>query len=36
MTIYLDARDWWIGYYRGPTHHYVCPLPCIVVRWARR
>jgi hypothetical protein len=36
MTIYLDFNDWWIGYYRGDTHHYVCPLPTLVVRWRRR
>jgi hypothetical protein len=34
--VYFDFRDWWIGYYRGPNHHYVCPLPCLVVRWPRR
>jgi hypothetical protein len=30
MKIYLDANDWWIGWYR------VCLLPCIVIRWQRR
>lgn len=34
--VYIDWRDWWIGYYRGPADHYVCPLPCLVVRWPRR
>ena len=29
LTVYLDARDWWIGYYRGP-------LPTLVIRWPRR
>lgn len=33
--VYWDFRDWWIGYYRGDTHHYVCPLPCLVIRWRR-
>lgn len=33
---YRDGRDWWVGYYRGDTHHYVCPLPTIVLRWRRR
>lgn len=36
MKVYIEPADWWIGYYRGPNHHYVCPLPCIVIRWARR
>ena len=33
--IYFDFRDWWIGYYRGPNHHYICPLPTLVIRWPR-
>lgn len=36
MRIYRDTDDWWIGYYRGPHHHYVCPLPTLVIRWRRR
>lgn len=36
MVIYLDFRDWWIGAYRGPNHWYICPLPCVVIRWERR
>lgn len=36
MKVYIDTNDWWIGYYRGDTHHYVCPLPCVVIRWNRR
>lgn len=36
MQVYIEPRDWWIGYYRGDTHHYVCPLPCVVIRWRRR
>lgn len=35
MKVYIDLRDWWIGYYRGDTHHYVCPFPTIVIRWRR-
>ena len=35
-VIYIDTADWWIGYYRGPTHHSVCPLPTLVLRWQRR
>lgn len=34
-TVYIDRRDWWVGYYRGDSHHYVCPLPTVVIRWAR-
>ena len=36
VRVYFDFRDWWVGYYRGDTHHYVCPLPTLVVRWPRR
>lgn len=35
VSIYIDLRDWWIGYYRGDAHHYVCLLPTLVVRWNR-
>jgi hypothetical protein len=35
MKVYVDVNDWWIGYYRGKTHHYVCPLPTLVIRWDR-
>lgn len=36
MDIYQDMNDWWVGYYRGATHHYVCLLPTIVIRWDRK
>jgi len=36
VSVYFDFRDWWIGYYRGPNHHYVCILPTVVIRWARK
>lgn len=35
IKIYFDSRDWWVGYYRGDTHHYICPLPTLVIRWPR-
>jgi hypothetical protein len=35
VKIYLDRNDWWIGAYRGPNHWYICPLPCVVIRWRR-
>jgi len=34
--VYVEPRDWWVGYYRGDQHHYVCFLPCVVLRWNRR
>lgn len=36
VKVYIDRADWWIGYYRSPIHHYVCPLPTLVIRWQRR
>lgn len=35
VRVYVEPRDWWIGYYRGETHHYACPLPCLVIRWRK-
>lgn len=34
--VYFDFSDWWVGYYRSDRFHYVCPLPTVVVRWARK
>lgn len=34
--VYFDFRDWWVGYYRGPDHHYVIVIPTLVFRWKRR
>lgn len=36
INIYIEPRDRWIGYFRGDDYHYVCPLPCVVIRWGRR
>jgi len=35
LKVYIDLRDWWIGWYRGPNHHYICVLPTVVIRWRR-
>lgn len=36
--VYFDggALGWWVGYHRDDDHHYVGPVPCVVVRWERR
>jgi hypothetical protein len=38
LKVYWDKRDWWWGYYRGPTHNYVIipPIFCLVFRWDRK
>jgi hypothetical protein len=33
--VYLEPRDAWVGVYVSPDHIYACPLPFVVVRWAR-
>jgi hypothetical protein len=35
LQVYLDPRDVWVGAYIAPVAVYVCPLPCLVLRWAR-
>jgi hypothetical protein len=35
VFFHVNPRDWWIGYYRSDDHHYVCPLPCLVIKWER-
>ena len=36
VELYRDRRDWWVGYYRGDRHRYVCLLPTVVLRWRRQ
>lgn len=36
VKVYVEPRDVWVGYFRGDDHHYVCPMPCLVIRWDRR
>jgi hypothetical protein len=36
LAVYIDLDDWWVGAYIGPDAVYVCPLPTLVFRWARR
>jgi hypothetical protein len=36
VSVYFEPADRWVGYYRGDEHHYVCLLPCVVIRWPRR
>jgi len=35
LKIYRDNNDWWVGWYRGPNHHYVILIPTIVIRWEK-
>lgn len=35
MRIYFEPRDLWVGAYIARDAVYVCPLPTLVIRWAR-
>jgi len=35
LAAYLEPRDVWVGVYVAEQAVYVCPLPCVVVRWSR-
>ena len=35
IRVYLEPRDAWVGLYVAPAALYFCPLPFVVVRWAR-
>jgi len=35
LRVYFEPRDWWIGVYVAVGYVYVCPLPTLVIRWAR-
>jgi hypothetical protein len=35
FSLYVEPRDAWIGLYVDPRAVYVCPLPFVVLRWAR-
>lgn len=36
LQVYLEPRDVWIGAYVAPLALFVCPAPCVVLRFARR
>ncbi len=36
MRIFVDVRNWWIGYYRVAGYHYLCLIPTIVICWGNR
>ena len=35
LHVYLEPRDWWIGAYVHEAYVYVCPAPCVVLRFTR-
>ncbi len=36
LQVYVEPRDVWVGVYVATDAVYVCPLPLLVFRWARR
>jgi hypothetical protein len=36
LRVYIERRDAWVGVYVARHAVYVCPLPFLVFRWARR
>jgi len=36
LSVRINLRDWWVGVFIAKTHIYVCPLPCVVLRWTRK
>jgi len=36
VQLYIEPRDAWVGVYVDPKAVYVCPLPFVVVKVARR
>jgi hypothetical protein len=36
FSLYIEPRDIWIGVYVAKDAVYVCPLPMVVIRYARR
>lgn len=35
LAIYREPRDVWVGAYVSPAAVFVCPAPCVVLRFAR-
>jgi hypothetical protein len=35
LRVYFEPRDVWVGAYVAKGAVYVCPLPCVVIRWQR-
>jgi len=35
LQVYVQPRDIWVGVYVAEHAVYICPLPCLVLRWTR-
>ena len=36
LSLIFEPRDIWLGVYLAPSAVYICLIPCLPVRWARR
>jgi hypothetical protein len=36
VQLYIEPRDIWMGVYVGPKAVFICPVPLVVIRIARR
>ena len=36
LRVFIDTRDWWVGYYRSYDYHYVILIPTVVIRWDKK
>lgn len=35
LAVLFEPRDLWVGVYVGRSAVFVCPLPCLVIRWRK-
>lgn len=36
LRIQFRWYDLWVGVFIGPTDIFVCPIPCVALRWRRK
>ncbi len=36
LRVFIEPRDAWVGWYRADYAHFICPLPCVVLRIERK
>lgn len=36
LSLVLEPRDVWVGFYAGPDAFYLTLIPCLPLRWARK
>ncbi|MFC6081033.1 hypothetical protein [Sphaerisporangium aureirubrum] len=36
LTLWFEPRDWWVGGYSADDAIYICIVPFLALRWARK